>query len=120
MGAISAQSNDNQEDIASAIEPRPALRERIAMAASNLDHPLLAARGIDVRLLRRKIATRNELFRKWGFKRPNVIATLRDGGAALFRNPRIIVTFRDPIALAERIVEHHPFLPIENAKGIAL
>lgn len=88
MGAISAQSNDKDTDIASAIEPRPALREPIAMAARNFDHPLLAARGIDVRLLRRKIATRNELFRKWRFKRPNVIATLRDGGAALFRNPR--------------------------------
>jgi Sulfotransferase family len=114
-------SNDNQEDtdIAFAIEPRPALSERIATAARNLDHPLLAARGIDVRLLRRKITTRNERFRKWGFKRPNVIAALRDGGTTLFRNPRIIVTFRDPIALAERIVGAHPFLPIENAIGIA-
>lgn len=31
----------------------------------------------------------------------------------------MIVTLRDPLALAERIVESHPFVPIEDALGIA-
>jgi hypothetical protein len=118
IGELSQNDNQEDTDIAFAIEPQKAWC-RLARFVANVDRPTLAARGVDVRILQEKIALRNARFRQWGFKRPNVIIPLRSGGLRLFRSPRVIVTLRDPLALAERILESHPFVPIEDALGIA-
>ena len=41
---------------------------------------------------------------RWGFKRPNVLQRLGREGLALFREPRVILCLRDPVALAQRSV----------------
>jgi hypothetical protein len=56
------------------------------------------------------IQRRNATHAVWGFKAPNVQASLTHNDIALFRNPHLILIFRDPLAVAERavIAEHHP------------
>jgi hypothetical protein len=53
-------------------------------------------------LLMRLIASRNTTHRKWGFKAPHIHAALSYRDVTLFRNPHLIVIFRDPVAVAER------------------
>lgn len=53
-------------------------------------------------LLMRLIASRNTTHRKWGFKIPYVHAALSYRDIGLFRNPHLIVIFRDPVAVAGR------------------
>lgn len=53
-------------------------------------------------LLRQIIARRNATHPVWGFKLPNMHAYLRAEQVAWFRNPRMIMVFRDPVAVAVR------------------
>jgi len=105
-------------ELGGAIEPHPRLSHRMRILARNLRHPFLASRGVDVRTLQTLIASRNARFPKWGFKRPNIAIYLGSGGFDLFRNPRLIVILRDPVAMAERIVLAHRS-PIKGALGSA-
>jgi hypothetical protein len=59
--------------------------------------------------LDRLIARRNAAHRDWGFKLGSLEAYLRYADIARFRNPRLIVIFRDPVAIAVRgaIAEHY-------------
>jgi hypothetical protein len=52
--------------------------------------------------LDRLIARRNEQHLDWGFKLPNIHAFLRYADLARFRNPHLILIFRDPQAIAVR------------------
>lgn len=54
--------------------------------------------------LRLLIAERNAAHRVWGFKLPNLHFYLRYEELALFRNPHLIVIYRDPVAVAMRQV----------------
>jgi hypothetical protein len=53
-------------------------------------------------LLLRLIASRNTAHQKWGFKAPHIHAALSYQDIGLFRNPHLIVIFRDPVAVAGR------------------
>jgi hypothetical protein len=64
-------------------------------------HPGL--RDADLAALRRLIEERNRRFATWGFKRPKVEVLLGASGVRLFRDPRVVVTVRDPLAVAERV-----------------
>ncbi|MEJ0015381.1 MAG: hypothetical protein WDN25_02250 [Acetobacteraceae bacterium] len=48
------------------------------------------------------VARRNAEFPCWGFKFPMLCQALQPAGLALFERPRVIVTFRDPVAMAVR------------------
>lgn len=48
------------------------------------------------------IANRNQRFLKWGFKVPNLHSFLTLKDERRFRNPRYVVVFRDPVAIARR------------------
>ncbi len=61
-----------------------------------------AARGLDISNLAAAIARRDARHATWGFKRPNVIQRLGREGLSLFRQPRVVLCLRDPIALARR------------------
>ncbi|MBV9682512.1 MAG: hypothetical protein JO046_12020 [Solirubrobacterales bacterium] len=63
----------------------------------------------DSECLARLAAERNAGFPVWGFKRPNLDEALPPEAARLFRNPRFVVSYRDPVAIARRnrISEHH-------------
>ncbi len=64
--------------------------------------------------LRALIEARNDTHASWGFKRPNLHELIRPVELSLFRNPRLILIFRDPIAVAQRnIVSMHSYLAIE-------
>lgn len=52
--------------------------------------------------LRAVIARRNAMRPVWGFKLPNLVAYLHADRIAWFRNPRLILIFRDPVAVAVR------------------
>ena len=54
------------------------------------------------------VAARNARHPVWGFKRPNLHA-FGPGIVAAFRNPRLIITSRDPVAVSRRsmLSEHH-------------
>jgi hypothetical protein len=56
----------------------------------------------DIPALRQIIAARNATFPTWGFKFPTLCEALEPGQLALFDRPRVIVTFRDPVAMAVR------------------
>ncbi len=53
-------------------------------------------------LLAAAIAERNAEHRDWGFKIPNLHVYLNHADIARFRNPRIVLIFRDPVAVAVR------------------
>lgn len=85
-------------------EPQATPRERLRWALADRATWRLAARGIDVARLRGRIAARDARFPRWGFKRPNIVPLLAgDPSLSLFRNPRLVMVFRDPIGLAERV-----------------
>ncbi len=104
LGDLRQEAVFEDQDIAHSIEPHQMPLSRMAIAVRNLHRPGLALRGVDVRALEAKIALRNARFPKWGFKRPNIVPILGASGFDLFRNPRLIVTLRDPAAIAERII----------------
>lgn len=52
--------------------------------------------------LRRFIAERDAGHGRWGFKRPMLCRVLQPTQVALFDRPRVIATFRDPVAMAVR------------------
>ncbi len=51
---------------------------------------------------RAAIAARNQLSRIWGFKLPAINGYLEAPELHAFRNPRLIIVFRDPVAVAAR------------------
>jgi len=65
-------------------------------------HILTALQSGHDGLLRQIIEQRNAAHAVWGFKVPNLHAYLRAERLGWFRNPRLIVTFRDPVAVAVR------------------
>jgi len=60
--------------------------------------------------LRQLIASRNAAYGTWGFKLPMLCRLLDDADIGLFNNPHVIVTFRDPLAVAVRasLSEYQP------------
>ncbi len=104
LGDLRQTAVFEDQDIAHSIEPHQRPMIRAAVAARNIYRPALALRGVDVLTLEAKIAVRNSRFQKWGFKRPNIVPILGNEGFKLFRKPRLIITLRDPAAIAERIV----------------
>ncbi len=54
-------------------------------------------------VLTRLIAARNAAHRTWGFKYPGLHVALEYRDVSLFRNPHLIVIFRDPAAVAGRV-----------------
>lgn len=65
-------------------------------------------------MLQALIAQRNEAHVSWGFKVPNLHAYLRADRLSLFRNPRLIVVFRDPVAVAVRDALSEHFDPQDS------
>lgn len=63
----------------------------------------------DTAALRQIIAQRNANHSVWGFKYPALCDALAPSQLALFDRPRVVVTFRDPIAMAVRksLSEYH-------------
>jgi hypothetical protein len=61
-----------------------------------------ALRSRDHGRLRKIIAARNAERPVWGFKRPNLHREMAPDDMAWFRNPRVILSFRDPVAIARR------------------
>ncbi len=59
-------------------------------------------RSRDIGVLKQLIADRNEKYPQWGFKIPDLHAYLRHDELALFRNPHLIVIYRDPVAVTVR------------------
>jgi hypothetical protein len=53
-------------------------------------------------MLDRAIAARNAEHRDWGFKVPNIHVFLRHADLSRFRNPHLVLIFRDPLAVAVR------------------
>jgi hypothetical protein len=62
--------------------------------------PVLAAG--DMAALRRIVVARNADHSRWGFKYPMLWRAFDAGELARFDNPRLIVTFRDPVSIAVR------------------
>jgi len=56
----------------------------------------------DTEVLRELIRVRNAMHPRWGFKIPNLHVYLTTAELALFRNPHLIVIYRDPVAVAVR------------------
>jgi hypothetical protein len=56
----------------------------------------------DTGVLKDLIRTRNAMHGQWGFKIPNLHVYLTSSELALFRNPHLIVIYRDPVAVAVR------------------
>ena len=63
---------------------------------------LLRRRNID--MLKLLIRDRNQRHPLWGFKMPNLHAHLRFDELSLFRNPHLLLIYRDPVAVAARSV----------------
>ncbi len=59
-------------------------------------------RNRDTELLQALIRARNAAHAQWGFKIPNLHAYLTVAELSLFRNPHLIVIYRDPVAVAVR------------------
>ena len=66
-------------------------------------------RSHDMPMLKTLIGERNACHATWGFKIPDLHTLLRHDDLALFRNPHLIVIYRDPVAVAVRnaLSEHH-------------
>ena len=56
----------------------------------------------DTAVLKELIEARNVTHDRWGFKIPNLHVYLTTAELAMFRNPRLIVIYRDPVAVAVR------------------
>lgn len=56
----------------------------------------------DERMLRDLIAERNAEHVTWGFKLPTLHALMRYNWVGYFRQPRLIIIYRDPVAIAVR------------------
>jgi hypothetical protein len=54
--------------------------------------------------LRTTIASRDAAHAAWGFKRPNLFDLMMPEEVALFRDPALVLVFRDPVAIAQRNV----------------
>lgn len=63
----------------------------------------------DMPALKRLIQHRNAAHDQWGFKVPNLHAFLQHKELGLFREPRLVVIYRDPVAVAVRnaLSEHY-------------
>jgi hypothetical protein len=61
-----------------------------------------ALEASDTAALARIAAERDARFDVWGFKRPHLFSHAGPDVAASFRDPRFIITFRDPVAIAMR------------------
>jgi hypothetical protein len=59
-------------------------------------------RSQHIDLLKTLIRQRNTKYPRWGFKAPDLHAFLRYQDLSLFRNPHLIVIYRDPVAVAIR------------------
>ncbi len=91
-------------DLAFAAERRLPPHRRAARMASAPHLWRSALKGLDTTGLAAALAARDARRAAWGFKRPNVLQRLGRDGLALFRNPKVVLCLRDPIALAQRSV----------------
>jgi len=60
------------------------------------------ARHRDLDTLKTLIRDRNACHDTWGFKLPTLHAHLRHNELAMFRNPHLVIIYRDPVAIAVR------------------
>ncbi len=81
------------------------------LVAEDLDM-LRTLRSKDAGKLDHLIASRNEAQADWGFKVPNIHIFLRHSDLARFRNPHLILIFRDPQAIAARNALAEYFEPL--------
>lgn len=81
---------------------------------------ILRSHNLD--MLRTLIQQRNAQHARWGFKIPNMHVYLRHDELSLFRNPHLIVIYRDPVAIAVRnsLSEHYDELESLNSATSAM
>jgi len=93
------------------------LREVVVEDAQILE--LLRTR--DMAALRQLIGERNAAFPVWGFKLPNLHALLRHDELTMFRNPYLVLIYRDPVAVAVRaaLSEYYDAVEAVAATGAA-
>ena len=91
-------------DLACVAERPLAWHRRLERMLTAPKHWRSALRGFDLDGLGAEVARRDTIQERWGFKRPNVLQRLGRDGLALFREPRVILCLRDPVALAQRSV----------------
>ncbi|HEY4171389.1 MAG TPA: hypothetical protein VGM42_00060 [Rhodopila sp.] len=74
----------------------------------------VALRQSDRTMLERLIVNRNIQHADWGFKSPSIHALLQYRELARFRNPHLILIFRDPVAIAQRaaLSDYNDPLPV--------
>ena len=78
-----------------------------------------ALAACDTATLRRIIAERDAQHSRWGFKYPMLCAVLDPDQLSLFDKPRLIVTFRDPIAMAVRTALSEYRDPMQSLREVA-
>jgi hypothetical protein len=76
-------------------------------------------RSGDPKRLNRVIRQRNAQNRDWGFKLPNIHNFIRLTDLARFRNPNLILIFRDPLAIAVRGALADYFDPVSTLRDTA-
>lgn len=91
-------------DLAYAAERPLPLYRRPLRALRERGHWRSALKGLDTTVLAAAIARRDARHATWGFKRPNIVQRLGSDGLSLFRQPRLVLCLRDPVALAQRSV----------------
>ena len=96
------------------------LGEHLSEVVSEDLDMLRILRSKDVRRLEELIVQRNETSADWGFKLPNIHTFLRHTDLARFRNPHLIMIFRDPQAIAARGVLAEYFDPLTALRDAAV
>jgi hypothetical protein len=79
------------------------LGDRLFEAALEDRDMTYALRGHDTALLDALIADRNGRYGNWGFKIPYIHGLLRYADIGRFRNPHLVLVFRDPVAITSRV-----------------
>jgi hypothetical protein len=65
------------------------------------------------------VAQRNAAHAAWGFKVPNLHAHLAPGELGLFRNPHLVLIYRDPVAIAVRSAISDHYDPLDSLLNTA-
>lgn len=91
-------------DLAYAAERPVPLHRRPLQAVRAREQWRSVMRGLDIAGFASAVAGRDSRHATWGFKRPNIVQRLGRDGLALFREPRLVLCLRDPVALAQRAV----------------
>jgi hypothetical protein len=95
------------------------LGEHVADVVGEDRRMLEVLRSGDSKRLARVISQRNAQHRDWGFKLPNIHNFIRFTDLARFRNPNLILIFRDPLAIAVRGALADYFDPVSTLRDTA-